>query len=99
MGERVALHKLLVAVTANVYFQPPPSVKIEYPCIIYKRDTIKAKFANNATYSNKTRYQVTAIDRDPDVAWQSGLLDLPLCRHIRNFATEGLNHDVFEIYY
>ena len=34
----------------NVYFQPPESYKIEYPCIIYERANIKAIKADNIGY-------------------------------------------------
>ncbi len=31
----------------NVYFQPPPTVKMQYPCIVYKRDYLNTEFADN----------------------------------------------------
>jgi hypothetical protein len=68
-------------------------------CIVYKRDILEAKFANDAKYANKTRYQVTAIDEDPDSTWWLGIFQLPLCKHVRNFIVDGLNHDVFELYF
>jgi len=82
-----------------VYFQPPESVKLSYPCIIYKRDKLEATHANNMTYTHLTRYQVTVIDKDPDSELPKSVLELPLCNHVQNFITDGLNHDVFELYY
>jgi hypothetical protein len=106
VGQRSGLHDILVHVCGqdtagnkHVYFQPPESVKIEYPCIIYKRDKLNADYANNQKYAHRTRYQITAIDRNPDVVWQLELFNLPLCEHVRQFATDGLNHDIFDLYY
>jgi hypothetical protein len=83
----------------HVYFQPPEASIMEYPCILYVRDTISSEFANNENYKHLTRYQVTAIDLDPDCAWKMDILSLPMCRHDRFFTSDGLNHDVFELYY
>lgn len=83
----------------HVYFQPPESIQMVYPCIVYKRDVIDSNFANNKNYKHLTRYQVTAIDLDPDSTWKADILALPLCKHARYFSSDGLNHDVFELYY
>jgi hypothetical protein len=101
VGERTNLHAILVGAlgSSNVYFQPPESIRIDYPCIVYQRDRIDAEYANNEKYSHLTRYQVTAIDKDPDAVWKLNILNLPLCRHNRFFTSDGLNHDVFELYY
>jgi hypothetical protein len=98
---RLILHDILLEIlgTEHVYFQPPESIKLEYPCIIYNRDTISARHANNEKYAHKTRYQVTAIDRNPDSDWHSGIFELPLCRYDRHFVKDGLNHDVYELYF
>jgi hypothetical protein len=66
MAPRLQLHELLQLITPHVYFQPPENVKLEYPCIIYKRDFADTKFADNEPYAFKKRYMVTVIDRDPD---------------------------------
>ena len=33
----------------NVYYQPPESVKLEYPAIVYAKKEIKSTFANDST--------------------------------------------------
>jgi hypothetical protein len=85
--------------TIKVYFQPPESLAITYPCIVYRRDKIEAKHANDKTYSSMTRYQVTTIDQNPDSALPNSVLELPFCAHERAFAHDGLNHDVFSLYH
>ena len=83
----------------GVYFQPPESLKIDYPCIVYKRDKIDAKYANDAKYVDSIRYQVTVIDRNPDSLFPSLVNSLPKCTHQRQYASNGLYHDVFELYH
>lgn len=83
----------------NVYFQPPANVTLQYPCIVYERDNASMKHADNEAYAWKQRYQVTYIDKNPDSEVLAKLMVYPLCAYNRHFATSGLNHDVFVIYY
>lgn len=101
MGSRLDLHTILTNLLGStyVYFQPPESIKLEYPCIVYKKDKLEAKYANDQKYTHSTRYQVTTITRDPDSQLPGSVFDLPLCDHERNFVSEGLIHDVFILYY
>ena len=99
MGQRLDLHAILLEITPKVYFQPPPNTTMEYPCIVYQRDAASTKFADNAPYSYTQRYQVTLIDRNPDSVILSAIKDLPMCIYDRGFATAGLNHDVFVLYF
>lgn len=98
---RLQLHNVLVGIlgTTQVYFQPPESLRIDYPCIIYKRDYIDTVFADNSVYSRKKRYQVTIIDRDPDSDIPDKVAQLPLCLFDRFFVADNLNHDVYNIYF
>ena len=34
----------------NVYYQPPESVKMEYPAIVYRRSNINNNFADDLVY-------------------------------------------------
>lgn len=101
MASRLELQTLLEAIpgVAEVYFQPPANNKIEYPCIVYNRDNADTKFADNAPYSYMWRYLLTVIDRDPDSLIPSKVVNLPLARFSRHYTADGLNHDVFEIYF
>lgn len=83
----------------RVYFQPPSNVQMKYPAIVYQRDTIAAQFANNKPYSFDTRYQVTVIDRNPDNEIVDRVAALPKTSHERWFTADGLNHDVFTLYF
>jgi hypothetical protein len=98
-AKRKELQDIFLGICDHVYFQPPESIKLTYPCIIYKRDKMDTKYANNKKYAHLMRYQVKVIDNDPDSDLPSSVLELSLCNHVQNFVTDGLNHDVFELYY
>lgn len=101
MASRLDLHELLCNVlgTRNVYFQPPESVKMQYPCIVYKRSAVNTQFADNELYMHKKRYTVTVIDKNPDSEIPDKVASIPMCVFDRHFTSDNLNHDVFSIYY
>lgn len=85
--------------TNNVYFQPPENIKINYPCIIYERDSINARFASNTLYKHNFSYSLMYVSNDPeseDILLK--LASLPMCRHYRHYKYKNLNHDVFKIF-
>jgi hypothetical protein len=101
MGQRLDLQELLLEINENeyVYFQPPNNTQIKYPCIIYDREKIEAKWADDKPYSLVNRYLVTVIDRDPDSEVPDKIAALPLCAHDRFYIAENLNHNVFRLYF
>lgn len=107
MARRLKLHDELVAMNTElqlgvkkILFQPPPSVKLEYPAIIYKRKSTFTTNADNLNYSGHTLYQIEVIDPDPDTPIVSALLNkFKMIKHVNNFETSNLNHDVLDLYY
>lgn len=101
MASRLELHEELVKIlgSRNVYFQPPESIKIKYPAIIYERSNIDNTFANDEIYLQPYRYKVTIVDYDPDSEIVSKLSKFKYSRFDRHYAADGLNHDTFTIYY
>lgn len=83
----------------NVYYQPPESVKMEYPAIRYSKSNIKSTFANDAAYSLLRRYEIIVIDGKPDNEVIDKLLGLPYCSFDRHYKSDNLNHDVLTLYY
>lgn len=83
----------------NVYFQPPASVSMNYPAIVYSRKPIENKHANNLVYKQDTAYELTVIDEYPDSEIVKKISKLPKCRHDSHFTSDNLNHDVFTLYY
>ena len=99
MAPRPQLHNLLKAMTDNVYFQPKENDALEYPCIIYSRDARNTKFADNEPYNSVKRYAVTVISRDPDSDIPDRVAELPLSSFSRFYTADGLNHDVYEVFF
>lgn len=101
MLQRLELHKILCEIlgSRNVYYQPPESVKMEYPAIVYSRDDIDNTFAENSVYKQDHQYQIIVIDKDPDSEIVAAVSKMPMCRFVRHYESDNLNHDVFGIYY
>ena len=101
MPSRLELQTLLEELlgSRNVYFQPPESVKMNYPAIVYGLDNIENSFADDGVYLSKKRYLVTVIDDDPDSPIVDKVAALPTCRFNRRFQSDNLNHDVFILYF
>ena len=101
--DRLSLQEVLQTVSGldvdHVHFQPPNEIQMDYPAIVYKRDSSNTIHADNDPYRRTKRYQVTVIDRDPDSDIPDRIALMRSCSHERTFKTEGLNHDVFNIYY
>ena len=83
----------------NVYFQPPSSVRMQYPAIVYSRKDIEGRFANDKIYRKLPCYEAILIDKDPDSEFIDKILDLPYCSFDRHYEADNLNHDVFTIFY
>ena len=101
MSRRLELHAKLAEFLGSdhVYFQPPESVRLTFPCIVYNLDDFDVKRANNKLYLGKDRYAVTLISKDPDWPNVRELLKWPLCSFNRFFTKDNLNHWTYEIYY
>lgn len=90
----------LIAHPAEVYFQPPKSKKMSYPCILYKLDGETVKYADNARYLDKERYTLTVIDKDPDSElFQKVKKNLRYALFDRSYISDNLNHYVFTLYF
>lgn len=96
--ELQALLELLLGST-NVYHQPPPSIKMQYPCIVYHRNQDETTFADNKPYQIQRRYQVTVIDRNPDSLIPGKIAALPMCVFDRWYVSDQLNHDVYKLFF
>lgn len=83
----------------NVYYRRPATVKMRYPAIVYDRTTFDNRYANNSVYKQKTAYTLTVIDKRPDNPVIFKLSKMPLCRFDRHYIADGLNHDVFTLFY
>lgn len=96
---RSELQALLLELCDNVYFQPPPSISLSYPCIIYKRSDVGIDHADNAPYNSRKRYQIMVVDRDPDSDIPDQVATLPTASFDRHYAADDLNHDVYNVFF
>lgn len=101
MPSRADLQTLLASIpgVAKVYFQPPESIKLVYPAIVFKYDNIKNNFADDSVYRQSWYYQITVIDKNSDSEIMKAVSKLPSSRFNRHFVSDNLNHYVFTIYY
>ena len=102
MNKRLQLHEKLCELIGNnnVYFQPPASVQLSYPCIIYNIGNGDAKHADDRVYNYVNSYDVIFIYKQPNVDIIEQVLEaLPMCRVSRIYVVDNLNHYAFNLYY
>lgn len=102
MSDRMKLHTQLVEKIKNVYFQPPETIKLSYPCIIYNISIPKMVYADNSKYLYHDGYDLQLICTDQDEL--SNLMKdiLSSFQHINcsdTFITDNLYHANFTLYY
>ena len=66
MDNRLELQAKLEAVIGNknVYFQPPASIKLTYPCVIYSIGSGEANHADDKVYRVVVEYENGDVDRE-----------------------------------
>lgn len=101
MASRLELHDKLVEILGSnyVYYQPPESLKIQYPCIIYSLTGMDNTFADNDVYLQKRMYEITIVSYDPDNEIVEKMSKFPYTKFTRHFSSDDLNHDVFKTYF
>lgn len=101
MNNRLELHRILSNIPGvkKAYFQPPATVKMTYPCIVYELNNMDTQYADDKPYSVMKGYTITVIDADPDSEIKDHVALLPYCRFDRHFYVDNLNHDTFKLYY
>lgn len=101
MSSRLDLHAALKTIpgVAEVYFQPPESVKLKFPCIVYHMNYIQSDKADDLKYLLRKQYVVTVIDKNPDSPIVQELLQFMYCSFDRGYTADNLNHFVFTLYY
>ena len=98
MGNRLDLHNLLISIAGpNVYYQPP-SV-LQYPAIKYEKSKIENKHANNLVYNQNIRYTITVMSKTVDDLIVDKISKLPKCSFDRQFISDNIYHNIFNIYY
>lgn len=101
MASRLDLQTLLENIlgSRNVYYQPPASVQMKYPAIVYSRYDIDTRHADNLPHIRTNAYTVTVVDKNPDSKIVDEVSKLPMCTYDRHYVADNLNHDVFTLYF
>lgn len=99
---RLYFHKLFKAIpgVTEVYYQPPSSIQMHYPCIVYSWDRNYDKRADDILYSSRRGYSLTIIDSNPDSIipgiFQRNFQQASFERH---YVANNLHHWVYNIYF
>ena len=102
MASRLQLHEEFIETLESdfVYFNPPESKKMDYPCIRYSPSEPNQKYANNKQYAKTNRYEGIVIDYDPDSDIPDKLASrFEMFKLGRPYKADNLNHFPFTIYY
>lgn len=96
--ETLQLRLEAIAGEGHVFFQPPPSLKLSYPAIVYSLSDIMNTHADGTVYRQNRMYSVIVIDKDPDSEISDAVSMLPEANFDRWYAADNLNHFVYTIY-
>lgn len=102
MANRLELHEEFCNIlgSRNAYFQPPASIKLNYPCIVYSISSVNKQNANDKMYKSMNEYKVVVIDSDPDSEIPNKIIaHFPMCRFDRAYTSDNLNHSALSLYY
>lgn len=92
---RLELRDTLISILGSdhVYFQPPASISMEYPCIIYSHEHETDLHASGSTYLTRDKYEITLITKDPlPDSLLSALGGMPYTRFDRHYTSDNLHH-------
>lgn len=98
-GKRTDLSDILHTILDHVYYQPPASIKMQYPCIVYSLSGERPTRADNRKYVNKKRYSVTVVDYDQDSSYPDMVGDLPYSSAEKPYTSDGLYHFPYTVYF
>lgn len=79
----------------HLYYQPPESIKLEYPCIIYQLGSINSTYANDMPYTHGVSFEATYITRNPASPVVTELAKIPQSKFDRYFVSDNLHHYVY----
>lgn len=97
--DRLSIHNVLVDILGSdkVYYQPPESVKMVYPCIVYEHSYDLTKHADDLPYKIDSIYTVTSISKDPESEVPSKIGALRGSSFERHFVSENLHHYIYRV--
>lgn len=97
---RLKLHEFLEGLPSvkKAYFQPPSSISMEYPCVVYNYDGQNNRHADGVKYLRSDRYSVTLITKDPIPEDALNALDaFDYSRFSRTYTADNLHHFSYDL--
>jgi len=98
-GKRIDLSAKLHEILDHVYFQPPATITMSYPCIVYSLSGEKPIRADDKKYANTKRYTITVVDTNPDSQYPDMVGELPFSSAERPYTADGLYHYPYTVYF
>lgn len=100
MASRLELHAELLTFLPNVYFQPPPTIQMTYPCIVYSKTGKNRHFANDVIYLSQQGYKLLVIEKDPDSTVADRIEEhFQHCASNQPYTVDNLHHTPLNLYY
>lgn len=94
------LYDILRPIVGNVYYNPPESLKLKYPCVICSLESDRPEYADDTRYKNMNRYNLILITNGTDNGiMRETLLKLPYCSFDREYFSNNMCHDSLTIYF
>lgn len=101
MATRLDLQEVLEGLlgSEHVYYDPPATLKMTYPCIRYSRSGMKADHADDEKYRKINQYELMVISKRVDPEVVEDILALPYTSLGRPYKADNLNHYPITIYF
>lgn len=83
----------------EVYYMPPESIRMTYPCFVINLDHVDNLYSNGCIYSSRICFTVTYISRHVDDYIIGDMLNAQLYTSFdRVYVADNLRHYVFGVY-
>lgn len=83
--------------STNVYYDPPESFKLKYPCIVYTDSGRIVLHADSGTYIKYRRYTINYLTKDADDPMVDTIEELPYCRMRTPYTAANVFHHPYDI--
>lgn len=93
---RLTLHQNLIDAlgSSNVYYNPPETIQMKFPAIVYSLDFIDQIHADNKKYIDWTTYKVIVVSNKPDHPAIRKILNMEMTRFSTSYTRNGYYHTV-----
>lgn len=102
MDRRLTLQENLERIpkVKKVYFQPPASIRMVYPCIRFTRGRPRISWADDRAYRFTQGYELMVIDPDPDSQIARYIVEnFPMAEINATYVSDNLYHTPITLYY